>query len=43
MTAPADGDRASAGFDITSIVIDEYAERPRSKASRRKQQKSSGC
>jgi hypothetical protein len=28
MTAPADGDQAAADFDITSIVIDEYAECP---------------
>lgn len=28
MTAPADGDREAIDFDITSIVIDEYAECP---------------
>jgi hypothetical protein len=28
MTAPADGDQAAVDFDITSIVIDEYAECP---------------
>jgi hypothetical protein len=28
MTAPADGDEGAADFDITSIVIDEYAECP---------------
>ena len=28
MTASADGDQAAADFDITSIVIDEYAECP---------------
>ena len=28
MTTPADGDQAAADFDITSIVIDEYAECP---------------
>ncbi len=28
MTAPTDGDQFATGFDITSIVIDEYAECP---------------